>query len=174
MSANSRRTDVLVLPQSPKRKWRNQNLEATIKSDRRRHSLQCFSRRPRTHRCGLYRNRAHRARPWQPRAYLGEGDTRPLLYRLCMYDKAEADGFQETAKRLFAFVPLDVMESQEWFTLSINARRILEHLLIVNIGLCSDTTASCACQNAISQGRASAGASSPMPSGNSSPPDCSP
>ena len=69
---------------------------------------------------------------------LGEGDTRPILYRLCVYDEAEADGIRKTAKRLFAFVPLDVMESREWFTLSINARRILEHLLVVNIGLCSE------------------------------------
>ena len=40
-------------------------------------------------------------------------DTRPLLYRLYVYDKAESDGFQKTASRLFAFVPTDIMESPE-------------------------------------------------------------
>jgi hypothetical protein len=64
--------------------------------------------------------------------------TPPSLYRLCVYDKAESDGLQKTASRLFAFMPIDVIESPLWCGLSINARRILEHLLIMNIGLWSE------------------------------------
>ena len=65
-----------------------------------------------------------------------QNDTRPLLYRLCVYDKAESDGIQKTARRHFAFVTTETMESREWRKMSINARRIMECLLIANKNLC--------------------------------------
>jgi hypothetical protein len=63
-------------------------------------------------------------------------ETRPILYRLHVYDKAKSDGLLKTAARPFAFVTIEVMESREWRGLSINARRIVERLLIANRRLC--------------------------------------
>ena len=53
----------------------------------------------------------------------------PTLYGLAVYAKA---GIVKTASRPFVFVPVEVMESPEWCGLSINARRILERLLLEN------------------------------------------
>jgi hypothetical protein len=39
-------------------------------------------------------------------------------------------------------VPVEVMESPQWCRLPINARRILEHLLVVNVRLGREKTAS--------------------------------
>ena len=65
-----------------------------------------------------------------------QNDTRPILYRLHVYDKAESDGIQKTARRHFAFITIEVMESREWREMSINARRVIELLLIANKRLC--------------------------------------
>jgi hypothetical protein len=54
---------------------------------------------------------------------------RPLLYRLLMYEPA---GIIPDAHRSFVFVPLEAMESSEWCRLSINARRVMDRLLVEN------------------------------------------
>jgi hypothetical protein len=56
----------------------------------------------------------------------------PKLYRLPMYDGAQKRAPIDSAKRRFVFVPLDVMESPEWRGLAINARRVMDRLLIEN------------------------------------------
>ena len=54
----------------------------------------------------------------------------PTLYELPTY--RPAGGVQETAKRRFVWIPVDVMESPAWCSLSINARRIIDRLLLEN------------------------------------------
>jgi hypothetical protein len=51
-------------------------------------------------------------------------------YELLSY--RERKGFAERASRGFVWIPLDVMESPAWCGLSINARRIMDRLLIEN------------------------------------------
>ena len=53
----------------------------------------------------------------------------PTLYGLAVYAMA---GIVKAASRPFVFVPVEVMESPEWCALSINARRIMDRLLIEN------------------------------------------
>ena len=55
---------------------------------------------------------------------------RPTLYELPTYRPTE--GVQATAKRRFVWIPVDVMESPAWRSLSINARRIMDRLLLEN------------------------------------------
>ena len=55
----------------------------------------------------------------------------PTLYHLNMYD--EAEGFFKTASRRFVWAPVEVMESPEWCGLSINARQVMDRLLIENV-----------------------------------------
>lgn len=54
----------------------------------------------------------------------------PTLYELTMY--RPKNSFQKEASRRFVWVPIEVMESAEWCSLSINARRIMDRLLIEN------------------------------------------
>jgi len=55
----------------------------------------------------------------------------PILYGLPMYAK-EPEGFLKAASRPFVWVPVEVMESAKWCGLSINARRIIDRLLLEN------------------------------------------
>jgi hypothetical protein len=55
----------------------------------------------------------------------------PSLYELTFYG-GNSGGLIKIANRAFVFVPVDVMESPEWCKLSINARRMLDRLLIEN------------------------------------------
>jgi hypothetical protein len=45
----------------------------------------------------------------------------------------EVAGFLKTASRRFVWAPVEVMESPEWCRLSINARRVMDRLLIENV-----------------------------------------
>jgi hypothetical protein len=53
-----------------------------------------------------------------------------MLYGITFY--RPVDGYIKEANRNFVFVPVDVMESDAWCQLSINARRILDRLMIEN------------------------------------------
>jgi hypothetical protein len=53
----------------------------------------------------------------------------PTLYELPTYQDTEG---VQAAKRLFVWIPVDVMESLAWRSLSINARRIMDRLLLEN------------------------------------------
>jgi hypothetical protein len=53
-----------------------------------------------------------------------------MLYGIAFY--RPVDGYIKEANRNFIFVPVDVMESPDWCGLSINARRILDRLMIEN------------------------------------------
>ncbi|MBG0797171.1 hypothetical protein IYX23_05650 [Methylocystis sp. L43] len=55
---------------------------------------------------------------------------RPNLYELPSY--LPTRGVQAAAKRRFVWIPVDVMESPAWRSLSINARRIMDRLLLEN------------------------------------------
>jgi hypothetical protein len=57
---------------------------------------------------------------------------RPLLYGLPMYFVAATGGIVNAGSRRFAWVPLDILESGAWRGLSINARRMMDRLLIEN------------------------------------------
>ena len=61
----------------------------------------------------------------------------PTLYHLSMYD--DAAGFLRTSSRCFAWVAVDVMESSAWCGLSINARRVMDRLLVENVRHKSET-----------------------------------
>lgn len=52
----------------------------------------------------------------------------PALYELPTYRPPE--GFQAAAKRRFVWIPVEVMESRAWRALSINARRVMDRLLL--------------------------------------------
>jgi len=54
----------------------------------------------------------------------------PTLYEITMYRKD--DGYIKAANRTFVWVPVEVMESPAWCNLSINARRVMDRLLIEN------------------------------------------
>jgi hypothetical protein len=54
----------------------------------------------------------------------------PYLYELTMYRKN--DGYIAAANRRFVWIPVAVMENTAWCGLSINARRIMDRLLIEN------------------------------------------
>jgi hypothetical protein len=56
---------------------------------------------------------------------------RPTLYELPTYQRQEG-GLVKDAKRQFVWIPLDVLESAAWRRLSINARRIMDRLLLEN------------------------------------------
>jgi hypothetical protein len=57
---------------------------------------------------------------------------RPLLYGLPMYFAAATGGIVNAGSRRFVCVPLDILESDEWRGISINARRMMDRLLIEN------------------------------------------
>jgi hypothetical protein len=54
----------------------------------------------------------------------------PLLYEILLYPKTKEP--EESPPRRFVWLPLEVMESREWCDLSINARRVMDRLLIEN------------------------------------------
>ncbi len=55
---------------------------------------------------------------------------RPNLYELPTYRPQES--VQAAAQRRFVWIPVDVIESSAWRSLSINARRIIDRLLLEN------------------------------------------
>lgn len=65
--------------------------------------------------------RAMRSNPWMKA---------PTLYELPTYRPTE--GVQAAAKRRFVWIPVDIMESAAWRPLSINARRVIDRLLLEN------------------------------------------
>jgi DNA-binding transcriptional ArsR family regulator len=63
----------------------------------------------------------------------------PSLYEIVMYRPLKGNGFQKKVSRRFVWVPIEVMESPGWRGLSLNARRILDRLLIENLNHKSET-----------------------------------
>src|SRR5262245_41670013 len=55
----------------------------------------------------------------------------PNLYEITFCRKPK--GFQESARKRFVWIPVEVMDSPSWFCLSIKARRIMDRLLIENM-----------------------------------------
>jgi DNA-binding IscR family transcriptional regulator len=61
---------------------------------------------------------------------------RPNVYRLTIY---QPSGIVRDAARQFIYVPVEVLESPQWCALKINARRVLDRLLIENFRHCGKT-----------------------------------
>jgi hypothetical protein len=57
----------------------------------------------------------------------------PNKYEITMYSGAPGISYIERSNRQWFFIPIDVLESPAWAKLSLNARRMLDRLLIENI-----------------------------------------